>query len=63
MRNKCANVHRSLRHEMNEKRAAYVNAPRSLSHEAKKASYTCYTPRSLVIRRKKRATQVINLDL
>lgn len=24
MRNKCANVHRSSRHEMNEKRAAYV---------------------------------------
>lgn len=46
MRNKSANVHRSSRHEMNEKRAAYVNAPRSLSHEAKKASYTCYTPRS-----------------
>ena len=46
MRNKCANVHRSLRQEMNEKRAAYVNTPRSLSYEAKKASCTCYTPRS-----------------
>ena len=38
-----SNVHRSL-HDATDsgKRAAYVNIPRSLSQEAKKAGYTCY---------------------
>ena len=47
MRSKCAEQAMCIVLYVTNSDKRYVNIPRSLSQEAKKSSYTCYTHRSL----------------